>query len=326
MTATALYTLLAAGAVLGGYALFRRSEGPHAAQGDFTTGWDHTTVDYQNPADAVTDQRYERNFFNRPYEIFCPGGEIRPYEIDAHGQPTGRQIVMPGESPTVGDPAEYVMVGWQPAWGHHRHHHHRHLWEEREREREALALAEAEALLAAQQQDPLAMAAMGDFATGALTPAQIAALHAMQRRRFGMGGMGGGGGWYQRQLQQQLLQQQMQLQQLQQLQEQLAEQQAAQQLAETQAQTDLLAATATTGDYATGAWPYSPYASSWRLRRLLGGGGGYQRQLQQQLLQQQLLQQQLEQQLAQQQAELLAAQQATVLDPDAAGLGAAAGV
>jgi hypothetical protein len=305
MTATALYTLIAAGAVLGGYALFRRGEGPHAARGDFATGWDHTTVDYQNPADAVTDQRYERNFFNRPYEIFCPGGEIRPYEIDSHGQPTGRQLVMPGESPTVGDPAEYVMVGWQPSWGHHHHHHHHHLAERRRLEEQA-ALAEAEAeALALAAQDP--MATMGDFATGALTPAQIAAIHAMQRRRFGGLGMG----------RQNSFQQQMLMQQMQQMQQQIDALTAQQQLADTSAQADLLAATATTGDYATGAL-YNPYALS-----MLRHRGWRQRQLQQQLLQQQLL----EAQLAQQQAELLAAQQAVLpLDPDAAGLGAAAGV
>ncbi len=320
MTATALYTLIAAGAVLGGYALYRRSEGAHAARGNFPpggdghlVGWEHTTVDYQNPADAVTDQRYERNFFNRPYQIFCPGGEIRPYEVDAHGQPTGRQLVMPGESPTVGDPAEYVMVGFHPAHFGHHHHFGRGGLFALEQQQAALAEAEAEAeaeALAAQQ-DPLAMAAMGEFATG-MTPAQMAML---RMRRMGMMGGGMGGLGRQSSFQQQLLMQQMQ-----QMQQQIDALTAQQQLADT------AALTATTGGYATGL---NPYALAMR-RRMLGGGGWYQRQLQQQLLQQQLL----EAQLAQQQADLLAAQQqaaaaaaaattaAVPLDPDAA-LGAA---
>jgi hypothetical protein len=74
-------------------------------------GLDHHVVDYQNPADAETDSRSERDNFIRPYQVYNPGGDIRPFEVDAHGQPTGRQLVMPGESPTVGDPSSYIMVG-----------------------------------------------------------------------------------------------------------------------------------------------------------------------------------------------------------------------
>jgi hypothetical protein len=108
-----LYALLAVGTGLGTYALYRRNQKQAAAatRGFFgRVGLEHQAVDYQNPADCVTDNRPERDELVRPYQIYCPGGETRPYEIDAHGQPTGRQLVMPGESPTVGSPADYVLV------------------------------------------------------------------------------------------------------------------------------------------------------------------------------------------------------------------------
>jgi hypothetical protein len=69
-------------------------------------------VDYLNPNDARSEKRaWAKLTLMQPYQILNPGGGFRPYEIDAQGAPTGRQLVLPNESPTVGNPAEYVMVG-----------------------------------------------------------------------------------------------------------------------------------------------------------------------------------------------------------------------
>ena len=278
MTSTGLYTLIAAAAVVGGYALYRREK----RSGSTHVGWSHTVVDYQNPSDSVTDQRYERNFFVQPYQIFCPGGEIRPFEVDAHGQPTGRQLVMPGESPTVGNPADYIMVGFHPhgGFGHGGQHGlGRHALFEAEQA--ALAEQEAEALAAAQlAQDPA-------IVTGA---------------HFGHGGFQHGFSgrhlWAAEQAQAQAA---------------ALAQMEADALAAEQLGLDPLAASAATmgGDFATGL---SPAISMMMRRRMMGmggmggmggGGGGMQQLLQQQQLQNQILQQQL----AQAQADALAAQQ-----------------
>jgi hypothetical protein len=291
MTSKGLYTIIAAAAVVGGYALYRREKDKErvAGPGPEHVGWEHSYVDYQNPADCETDQRYERNFFVRPYQIFNPGGEIRPFEIDAHGQPTGRQVVMPGESPTVGNPADYIMVGFHPAgfgrgWGHHGY---------------GLGLVEAEqAALAQAQADALAAQ---QLAVPAVAPAAAAAVTGFHPGHFGHFGWGGRGIWS-------------------------AEQAAL--AAQAQAQADALAAqqglavdptlaAAVTGEYATGA--LNPIALM-RLRQMMarrqmmggmggmGGGGMQQQLLQQQLAQAQMQQQLLQQQLAQAQADALAAQ------------------
>ena len=83
---------------------------PIATSGEFQFDPEHIVVDYQNPADRVTDMRPERIYYELPYQIVCPEDGSLPFEVDATGQPTGRQVVMPGESPTVGTPGEYVLV------------------------------------------------------------------------------------------------------------------------------------------------------------------------------------------------------------------------
>ena len=60
-------------------------------------------VDYANDADARSDKRpYGLMYLVKPYQIFNPGGGIRPFEIDAQGQPTNRPLILPGEPPQAG--------------------------------------------------------------------------------------------------------------------------------------------------------------------------------------------------------------------------------
>ncbi len=171
---------------------------------------------YQNDRDAHVDTRPEAQYLVKPYEIFNPGGGIRPYEVDAQGGPTGRQLVLPGESPTVANAAQYVMVGQSMArreWGGD----------------------------SAQSDYFTGIGAYGGWKYGG---GNMSA----NLLGSGMGGMGGGGmggGWQALAMKKRMwrLRQQMMMQQ------QLAQQQQMmqQQLADQQAQADLLAQQAQAG-------------------------------------------------------------------------------
>lgn len=69
-------------------------------------------VDYLNPADSNSDYRPAARYFQPPYMILNIGDGVRPYEVDARGEPTGRDLVLPGESPSLTNlRASYVLVG-----------------------------------------------------------------------------------------------------------------------------------------------------------------------------------------------------------------------
>jgi hypothetical protein len=60
-------------------------------------------LDYVNDADARSDKRASASMYlMKPYQIFNPGGGMRPFEIDAQGAPTGRALILPGEPATAG--------------------------------------------------------------------------------------------------------------------------------------------------------------------------------------------------------------------------------
>lgn len=80
-------------------------------------------LDYANPSDARSDHRPNRMWFLQPYQIFNPGGGMRPFEIDAQGAPTGRVLVLPGESPT---PGAVVVSGSATHERQHRRGHRHH--------------------------------------------------------------------------------------------------------------------------------------------------------------------------------------------------------
>lgn len=123
MSDGAVGALLLVGAGLGGYALYRHfskkggSEFHHhggspSARGYFTGAGSHG-VDYVDPADSRRDARSGgRNlYYLKPYQILNIGPGMRPMEIDAQGAPTGRVLVLPGESSGGLEPGSYVFVG-----------------------------------------------------------------------------------------------------------------------------------------------------------------------------------------------------------------------
>src|SRR5271166_1042188 len=60
-------------------------------------------LDYVNGADARSDKRAPASMYLlKPYQIFNPGGGMRPFEIDAQGAPTGRTLILPGEPAALG--------------------------------------------------------------------------------------------------------------------------------------------------------------------------------------------------------------------------------
>jgi len=60
-------------------------------------------LDYVNDADSRSDKRASASMYlMKPYQIFNPGGGMRPFEIDAQGAPTGRALILPGEPATPG--------------------------------------------------------------------------------------------------------------------------------------------------------------------------------------------------------------------------------
>lgn len=61
-----------------------------------------SSVDYLDPADARRDARPDRMYYAMPYQILNIGPGVRPMEIDAVGQPTGRKLVLPGEALMAG--------------------------------------------------------------------------------------------------------------------------------------------------------------------------------------------------------------------------------
>src|SRR5271157_3651726 len=106
--ATALVpALVGVGIGLGVYALYRsgkRGEQPATTPADptkiktrgYLTGagaW----VDYADSDDAENDERPIADSLVAPYRIVNSGGNQRPYETDAYGRHTGRQLVLPGE-------------------------------------------------------------------------------------------------------------------------------------------------------------------------------------------------------------------------------------
>ncbi len=121
-----LAALLVIGVGLGGYAWYRHVEkskepsGPPVRRGrggfqakGYFAGASIYGVDYVSDGDARSDHRPEaRMFLVKPYQIFNPGGGMRPFEIDAVGQETGRKLVLPGEQPPRGASAgSFVFVG-----------------------------------------------------------------------------------------------------------------------------------------------------------------------------------------------------------------------
>lgn len=123
MSDGALTAFLIIGAGVGGYALYRHlskkegsefhhhgGEGHHHHTGYFTGAGTHG-VDYVNPLDAQKDPRGQKAYLVRPYQILNIGPGARPMEVDAHGEPTGRMLVLPGESSTGLSPGSYVIVG-----------------------------------------------------------------------------------------------------------------------------------------------------------------------------------------------------------------------
>jgi hypothetical protein len=142
-TKNLLLGALGLGALYAGYRYFTDKSSSHHRVG-VTRG-----LDYSNPADARSDKRPEKMYLLAPYQIFNPGGGLRPFEIDAQGAPTGRVLVLPGEASVPGavvvsgqtGPAivggQYgpAIVGGQAgpaivgngadfAGWHPRHHHH----------------------------------------------------------------------------------------------------------------------------------------------------------------------------------------------------------
>src|SRR5271156_522857 len=88
---------------LGVYALYRsgkRAEAPAAPTKIKTRGYltgAGAWVDYADPDDAENDDRPIADELVAPYKIVNAGGNQRPYETDAYGRHTGRQLVLPGE-------------------------------------------------------------------------------------------------------------------------------------------------------------------------------------------------------------------------------------
>jgi hypothetical protein len=112
MSNSGITTLLLVGGALGSYALYRHLKGSsHAVHGEFLGLGPGGSVDYLNPADAMRDKRPNGMYFMKPYSIFNMGGGMRPVEIDAQGQETGRHLVLPGEQSTGLAPMSYILVG-----------------------------------------------------------------------------------------------------------------------------------------------------------------------------------------------------------------------